>query len=423
MLRCSYLIIFAMCVSHLSSTAQVAANKTGNFPDPSAIMDVSGDDGGMLIPRMTLVERDAIVDPATSLMIYQTDIDAGFYYNSGTASLPIWSPIGGECSQRTPISSLPYTISTAGSYYLTDYLTGTAASNGITVNASHVSIDLNGYGLDGDSQSGLAGISIQLTNHHITISNGHITQWAHDGISGSSSEFVSVSNIHVDNCNQDGIELSNQANVTHCTVVGNNSDGIDVGTGSVISNCIASMNNSDGFEIGTGSNISHSDAKDNGDDGFDCSSSVVVSSCNSYSNTGNGFNLGIGANVHNCASRFNSDSGYYFVGSANCYNNIANNNSSYGYRIYNDSYIHSNSADSNTGDAFYVSNNNNTLESNVATDHTNAYNIQGTANLVIKNTSSNCTTSSISVAGNLIASFLDSSDFAGNSLPHANFEN
>jgi parallel beta-helix repeat protein len=49
---------------------------------------------------------------------------------------------------QTPIASLPYTISSGGNYYLTQNLTYSgAAGNAITVNASNVTIDLNGYQL------------------------------------------------------------------------------------------------------------------------------------------------------------------------------------------------------------------------------------------------------------------------------------
>jgi hypothetical protein len=47
---------------------------------------------------------------------------------------------------QTPITSVPYTISAPGRYILANNLTYSAASgNAITVEASNVSIDLNGY--------------------------------------------------------------------------------------------------------------------------------------------------------------------------------------------------------------------------------------------------------------------------------------
>ena len=48
------------------------------------MLDIKSNDGGLLIPRMTLAERNVITNPATGLMIYQTDNIPGFYYNSGT---------------------------------------------------------------------------------------------------------------------------------------------------------------------------------------------------------------------------------------------------------------------------------------------------------------------------------------------------
>ena len=44
-----------------------------------------------------------------------------------------------------PISSLPFTIGNCGSYFLTSCLTGSPGSDGITVTADDVTIDLNGF--------------------------------------------------------------------------------------------------------------------------------------------------------------------------------------------------------------------------------------------------------------------------------------
>ena len=58
--------------------AQVGIN-TEN-PDPSAALDVSSSQGGLLIPRMTKAQKDAIVSPATGLIVYQMDTIEGFYF-------------------------------------------------------------------------------------------------------------------------------------------------------------------------------------------------------------------------------------------------------------------------------------------------------------------------------------------------------
>ena len=81
------LLIFATALLlGIQSYAQtgVAINTTGNEPDNSAMLDVSSTIKGMLIPRMTQAERNAITAPAEGLMIFQTDETTGFYYHQSS---------------------------------------------------------------------------------------------------------------------------------------------------------------------------------------------------------------------------------------------------------------------------------------------------------------------------------------------------
>lgn len=70
--------------------SQVAINTDGTDPDPSAMLEVKSTEKGLLLPRMTRLERDAISTPAMGLLIFQIDEDAGFYYNAGPPSHPAW---------------------------------------------------------------------------------------------------------------------------------------------------------------------------------------------------------------------------------------------------------------------------------------------------------------------------------------------
>src|SRR6185295_12561743 len=54
-------------------------------PNPSSALDITSTTQGMLVPRMTKTQRDAIALPATGLFIYQTNSTPGFYYYSGSA--------------------------------------------------------------------------------------------------------------------------------------------------------------------------------------------------------------------------------------------------------------------------------------------------------------------------------------------------
>ncbi|HRH49281.1 MAG TPA: hypothetical protein PLP23_11070 [Panacibacter sp.] len=73
-------------------------------PDASSMLDMVSTTKGLLTPRMTKTQRDAIVVPATGLMIYQTNSTPGFYYYSGTA----WTAISVKGS-NTSLSNLTAT--------------------------------------------------------------------------------------------------------------------------------------------------------------------------------------------------------------------------------------------------------------------------------------------------------------------------
>ncbi len=65
----------------------------------SAMLDVKSLTKGFLAPRMTTVQRDAIVSPATGLLVFDTNINGYYYYNgtdwinlsTGGTTGPFWS--------------------------------------------------------------------------------------------------------------------------------------------------------------------------------------------------------------------------------------------------------------------------------------------------------------------------------------------
>lgn len=80
---------FLFWVSGLTLTAQVSISTDNSDPDASAMLDVKSMSKGILIPRMTDAERDAIAAPANGLMVYVTT-DSSFYFYEGNA----WAKVG-----------------------------------------------------------------------------------------------------------------------------------------------------------------------------------------------------------------------------------------------------------------------------------------------------------------------------------------
>ena len=92
-------VVFLMLFQIKSLAQNVGINATGANPDNSAMLDISSTNKGLLIPRMTQAERDAIVSPAQGLMIFQTDGTSGFYYYQST-----WKFVGSNLDYNSLIN-------------------------------------------------------------------------------------------------------------------------------------------------------------------------------------------------------------------------------------------------------------------------------------------------------------------------------
>lgn len=79
-------IFGCMCFTSYSqsnnSELPTSINEDGTAPHSSAILDVQSDSKGMLVPRMTSVQRTGIATPATGLLVYDTDSNSFWYYDS-----------------------------------------------------------------------------------------------------------------------------------------------------------------------------------------------------------------------------------------------------------------------------------------------------------------------------------------------------
>lgn len=67
----------------------VAINTDNSDADASAILDVKSISKGVLFPRMTTAQRNAISTPASGLLVYDTDV-ANFFFFDGS----VWGTIG-----------------------------------------------------------------------------------------------------------------------------------------------------------------------------------------------------------------------------------------------------------------------------------------------------------------------------------------
>lgn len=247
-------------------------------------------------------------------------------------------------------SDLPLTISQSGSYYLAETINfSTQDTTGITITASDVTIDLNGYALIGPGKTaGGSGDGISASGQQITVLNGSVCQWRGSGIAlSSSSQVINIKS--TDNGNY-GVQIGQDSRVKDCILESNGGDGVDTSNGCVISGCTARSNSGSGFSLGHGSSITNSTASYNGgyegigcsrncsiancsvsynnDVGIDGSSGSTIVNCSVVENGGYGIVANNGSVISNCAVRNHPDIGIYssnslVIGNAS-YNNTPN---------------------------------------------------------------------------------------------------
>ena len=76
-------------------------------PNPTSVLDVSSTTKGMLMPRLTTVQRNSIVGPANGLLVYDTDVNCVMYYSTTLAS---WNSL---CSGSNASSLIANTTTVA----------------------------------------------------------------------------------------------------------------------------------------------------------------------------------------------------------------------------------------------------------------------------------------------------------------------
>jgi len=156
-----------------------------------------------------------------------------------------------QVEPRTPISSLPYIINDAGSYYLTQSLTGSSGSDGITINADNVTLDMAGFSMVGMPGS-LSGIQLGSPRYNVAIRNGTIELWDEDGIDGDGARNCLYEDLRIQNNDGTGLRMGYASRATGCAVYASGSNGYSTVEGCLIESCTSSENAYFGFAVAQG---------------------------------------------------------------------------------------------------------------------------------------------------------------------------
>jgi len=97
--RSCLLLVLIICISNSIKAQSLAINTDGSTAATSALLDVKSINKGVLIPRMSKVQRQGIIAPAIGLLVYQNAPDStGFYFYDGA----VWQQMatGGSLAQN-----------------------------------------------------------------------------------------------------------------------------------------------------------------------------------------------------------------------------------------------------------------------------------------------------------------------------------
>jgi parallel beta-helix repeat protein len=237
-----------------------------------------------------------------------------------------------QIEPRTPISSVPFTITTAGSYYLTTNLYS-PSGNGITVSANDVTIDLNGFTLVGNGVG--SGIVTPANVTNLFVRNGSVRNWGVSSLgtsnainsrfeklrlsdstaglmTGYNCEIVDCACWNAGNLSNPALQVSDGCVVRNCVVAGSEY-GILGANGDLIQSCLL-RSNTFCIQVGSDCTIRDCAAIAGGGTGINAGNNATVQSCQSLGNQGGGIAVGNGSRVQDCTAIGNTNAGIFVDG-------------------------------------------------------------------------------------------------------------
>jgi hypothetical protein len=301
-----------------------------------------------------------------------------------------------QVEPRTPISSLPFVIGAPGSYYLVTNLTSLAGTDGITVLANHVTIDLCGFALDGGG-GGWRGI-VAGGKVGLRVCNGSIINWTSAGVMVTNipvGGFISVDcqceRLRLTGNGGGGLLLGGGSSVIACMAVSNGfaggGYGIQVSGQSSVKDCVAMQNTSGGgfASFGPGSVFVGCSSGSNST-GFFLGGGGRITDCAASFNSGQGIMTGPGCSVVGCTAFYNGTDGIFVPDGGTVKDCTAKWNGGNGIVVVTNCYVFGNTCDANTAAGIRAMIGANRIESNSTTG--NAAGIDcgfSSADLVIRN--------------------------------------
>ena len=248
---------------------------------------------------------NAIANGTGETTYYEFDVWEG-YLVEGTNLLAV------EVHQSTNTSTdLSFDLQLNG-----DTALASAYTNGITIAADFVTLDLGGHAMQGHPASTLDGIAVPGGNN-VVIRNGTLAGWGQHGIGAGAATNLTVCDVAANANAENGIMAGPAARLLRCdgsmngvgqTVVANDhGNGLVVDVGSLLRGCTARGNNNHGIESSSSCDLEDCLVSRNGHDGIHGGMGSTAVRCLAYENTGEGIEFSVGSTIADCTAYSNDD--------------------------------------------------------------------------------------------------------------------
>ena len=169
-----------------------------------------------------------------------------------------------EVEPRTALTPLPagVTISTPGAYYLTSGVTYTGTDAAIVIACEDVDLDLNGFTIRGQGQTGNSAVGIRGLpagpNINITIRDGGIRYFGGNAVDFPSVSTTQALRLNVSRCGGLAVRFNGtNCRVEGCNLTQCNGGGVTLGSDAIVKNnnilsCGDGVGTGDGINIGAG---------------------------------------------------------------------------------------------------------------------------------------------------------------------------
>ena len=339
-----------------------------------------------------------------------------------------------------------FIISQPGSYYLTSNFAGAVGKNGISIQASDVTLDLNGFTLTGPGTGGtgttaLRGVITSAAATNSCLRNGSARNW-NVGVEASAAGML-VEKLRLYG-NSIGLSVGNGSIVRDCLATGN-ATGFLCGERSQLANCIATENTGYGFDgLDFVSLLDCTASRNFGEAGINVLAGCSLVHCSSTRNlpSGNGINAGKSSSVINCNVSGNGSTGISAgpgVTVADC--TVGNNfgigilgaehgiirgctvygTNQHGIFVVSDSHIWGNTSDANNGCGICALGKGNQIDGNSCSANS-SFGVSASDSLVTRNSARNNAQGNYLVDSNMITIKTAGVALPSNVSPWANFE-